>query len=116
MLPAAIVWGVGTALGELPPYFVTRAAKRAGKRAGEFDEELADAQGKTDLISKMKVHSRTPTLALTLNPTPTLALTLSLTPTLTLTLTLTRSRGRRSMASWSPSSPTRRPRWSGSTW
>ena len=57
VLPAAIVWGVGTALGELPPYFVTRAAKRAGKRAGEFEEELADAQGKTDLISKMKVYT-----------------------------------------------------------
>ena len=57
VLPAAIVWGIGTALGELPPYFVTRAAKRAGKRAGEFDEELADAQGKTDLISKMKVYT-----------------------------------------------------------
>ncbi len=70
MLPAAIVWGVGTALGELPPYFVTRAAKRAGKRAGEFDEELADAQGKTDLISKMKVHSRTPTLSPDPKPNP----------------------------------------------
>jgi membrane protein YqaA with SNARE-associated domain len=57
VLPAAIVWGIGTALGELPPYFVTRAAKRAGKRAGEFEEELADAQGKTDLISKMKVYT-----------------------------------------------------------
>jgi len=38
--PAVIVWGAGTAIGELPPYFVTRAAKRAGKRAGEFDAEL----------------------------------------------------------------------------
>jgi len=55
LLPAAIVWGVGTALGELPPYFVTRAAKRAGKRAGDFEEELEEAKGKTDVVSKLKV-------------------------------------------------------------
>jgi len=55
VLPAAIVWGVGTALGELPPYFVTRAAKRAGNRAGEFEEELEDAEGKTDFVSRLKM-------------------------------------------------------------
>ena len=54
------MWGVGTALGELPPYFVTRAAKRAGQRAGEFEEELEDAKGKTDVISKLKVRAPPP--------------------------------------------------------
>lgn len=50
-----IIWGAGTAIGELPPYFVTRAAKRAGKRSGEFDSELEEAKNKTDLVSRIKV-------------------------------------------------------------
>jgi hypothetical protein len=32
------LWGTGTAIGELPPYFVSRAASIAGQRS----EELAD--------------------------------------------------------------------------
>ena len=32
------MWGFGTALGELPPYFVARAASAAGG----IDEELED--------------------------------------------------------------------------
>ena len=32
------MWGLGTALGELPPYFVARAASAAGG----IDEELED--------------------------------------------------------------------------
>ena len=43
------------AAGELPPYFITRAARRAGKRASDFEDELEEAKGKTDLISVMKV-------------------------------------------------------------
>jgi len=34
---------------------VTRAAKRAGERAGEFDAELEEAMGRTDLVSRIKV-------------------------------------------------------------
>ena len=34
----AFLWGAGTALGELPPYFVARAASAAGG----IDEELED--------------------------------------------------------------------------
>lgn len=34
----AFLWGVGTALGELPPYFIARAARLSGKAL----EELAD--------------------------------------------------------------------------
>ena len=41
--------------GELPPYFITRAAKRAGKRASDFENELAEARAGTDLVSKLKV-------------------------------------------------------------
>lgn len=32
----AFLWGAGTAIGELPPYFVAKAASLAGKK----DEEL----------------------------------------------------------------------------
>lgn len=34
----AFLWGFGTALGELPPYFVARAARAANKRADELAE------------------------------------------------------------------------------
>jgi hypothetical protein len=41
VLIACVAWGTGTAVGELPPYFVGRAAALAEKRAGfEHDEEL----------------------------------------------------------------------------
>lgn len=36
----AFLWGLGTALGELPPYFVARAASEAGKSTEELDELL----------------------------------------------------------------------------
>ena len=45
VLIACWVWGTGTAVGELPPYFVARAAALAGKRAAELDEELGDGGG-----------------------------------------------------------------------
>jgi len=32
--PAVVLWGCGTAVGELPPYFITRAARRTGARPG----------------------------------------------------------------------------------
>ena len=37
----AFLWGAGTAIGELPPYFVARAASAAGG----IDEELEDILG-----------------------------------------------------------------------
>lgn len=37
----AFLWGFGTAIGELPPYFVARAAAEAGK----VDEELENQEG-----------------------------------------------------------------------
>ncbi|KAL2649776.1 hypothetical protein R1flu_017904 [Riccia fluitans] len=37
----AVLWGIGTALGELPPYFVSRAARLSGEKPRELDEELA---------------------------------------------------------------------------
>ncbi|MCO5560236.1 hypothetical protein L7F22_013847 [Adiantum nelumboides] len=34
----AVLWGIGTALGELPPYFLSRAGRIAGDRLIEFDD------------------------------------------------------------------------------
>lgn len=39
----AFLWGAGTALGELPPYFVARAASAAGGMDEEL-EEIFDAE------------------------------------------------------------------------
>jgi len=32
------LWGLGTALGELPPYFIAKAARMANKKAEELEE------------------------------------------------------------------------------
>ena len=53
--PSVVLWGSGTAIGELPPYFITRAAKRAGTQATDYEAELAEAAEATDIISKLKV-------------------------------------------------------------
>ena len=36
--PAALLWGAGTAIGELPPYFVSRAATLSGQKLAELDK------------------------------------------------------------------------------
>ncbi|GAY42549.1 hypothetical protein CUMW_067770 [Citrus unshiu] len=44
----AILWGVGTALGELPPYFISRAASISGSRLDamdEFDDSSTESDG-----------------------------------------------------------------------
>ena len=38
----ASLWGFGTAIGELPPYFVSLAASKAGGKSEELEEELED--------------------------------------------------------------------------
>ncbi|URD73457.1 SNARE associated Golgi protein [Musa troglodytarum] len=43
----AILWGLGTALGELPPYFIARAARMSGNKVGAV-EELDAASSKED--------------------------------------------------------------------
>jgi len=37
----AFMWGAGTALGELPPYFVARAHRLAGEEEEDIDPQLA---------------------------------------------------------------------------
>ncbi|KAG5190834.1 hypothetical protein JKP88DRAFT_352527 [Tribonema minus] len=59
--PACVLWGIGTAIGEIPPYAVSRAAALAGVHNEELDmvERLERQQsqelGKWDLMTKMKV-------------------------------------------------------------
>ncbi|OMO62562.1 vacuole membrane protein 1 [Corchorus capsularis] len=46
----AILWGIGTALGELPPYFISRAAHVSGSKLdimNEFDSSLTEDGGDT---------------------------------------------------------------------
>lgn len=47
----AFLWGAGTAMGELPPYFVARAASAAGG----IDEELEDILENDDGTDNAKV-------------------------------------------------------------
>ncbi|KAK8938092.1 hypothetical protein KSP40_PGU009681 [Platanthera guangdongensis] len=43
----AVLWGIGTALGELPPYFISRAARLSGDSLDEM-EDLAAVSTKKD--------------------------------------------------------------------
>ncbi|KAH8395743.1 hypothetical protein KR222_002927 [Zaprionus bogoriensis] len=46
----SLIWGVGTALGELPPYFMARAARLAGKNVEEWE-----GQGRLNLFHRSKL-------------------------------------------------------------
>jgi len=50
-----MLWGFGTAIGELPPYLVSRAARETGCTDSEYQAELDDAKSKADVFSKMKI-------------------------------------------------------------
>lgn len=43
----SFLWGFGTALGELPPYFISKAARAAGKKAEELEEIDLEEKGWT---------------------------------------------------------------------
>jgi len=43
----AVLWGVGTAIGELPPYFISRAGSMSGRKLDEAMKEL-DASSTED--------------------------------------------------------------------
>ncbi len=51
----AFLWGAGTAIGELPPYYMAKAAAEAGKSSEEIDElgEIEKIKNKT-FIEKVK--------------------------------------------------------------
>ena len=44
----AFLWGLGTAIGELPPYYVARAASLAGRKHEELAEMLDENAVKSD--------------------------------------------------------------------
>jgi len=48
------LWGTGTALGEIPPYAISRAAKIAGNHNSEF-EEITKTKSKWAIMDRMKV-------------------------------------------------------------
>lgn len=50
-----MLWGFGTAIGELPPYAVSKTARLAGGTDSEFEAELKEAKEKKDLFSRMKI-------------------------------------------------------------
>lgn len=51
----AFLWGLGTALGELPPYFVARAASLAGRKHEELEEMVSDEESPRSFVDKVKV-------------------------------------------------------------
>ncbi|KAM7067578.1 vacuole membrane protein 1 isoform 2-T2 [Molossus nigricans] len=56
----ACMWGVGTAIGELPPYFMARAARLSGAEPDdeeyqEFEEMLEHAEAAQDFASRAKL-------------------------------------------------------------
>ncbi|XP_075905833.1 vacuole membrane protein 1 isoform X1 [Nelusetta ayraudi] len=56
----ACMWGAGTAIGELPPYFMARAARQSGADPDdedyeEFEEMLEQAEGTQDFVTRAKL-------------------------------------------------------------
>ncbi|XP_071737017.1 vacuole membrane protein KMS1-like [Rutidosis leptorrhynchoides] len=54
----AILWGLGTALGELPPYFISRAASISGDKlddAEEMDASSSENNGVASNLNNMKL-------------------------------------------------------------
>jgi membrane protein YqaA with SNARE-associated domain len=49
VVPWCIIWGGGTALGEIPPYLLSYAAAKEGKKTGELEEVSS-----FDILNRMK--------------------------------------------------------------
>lgn len=54
----AFMWGIGTAIGELPPYFMALAASKSGKNNEELNEIIEKEQNIVilSLIDRVKVY------------------------------------------------------------
>ncbi|KAJ0581068.1 hypothetical protein HanRHA438_Chr04g0176291 [Helianthus annuus] len=50
----SILWGLGTAIGELPPYFISRAASISGGKADELEELNGDNNGVSSHMNQLK--------------------------------------------------------------
>lgn len=55
---SCLLWGAGTAIGELPPYFVARQARLSGEKISELNEindsDSANNKNKNSLMSRIK--------------------------------------------------------------
>lgn len=49
----SLSWGIGTAIGELPPYWAARAARLQNKRSAELDEEFASTDD-SGMVGRIK--------------------------------------------------------------
>ncbi|CAN1129306.1 hypothetical protein LINPERPRIM_LOCUS17371, partial [Linum perenne] len=55
----AVLWGVGTALGELPPYFISRAARLSGSNIDAMEElEVISSEGDGVIATRLKTIKR----------------------------------------------------------
>lgn len=54
VLPVFALWGMGTAIGEVPPYFVSYMARKAGT-SNEDMAEIDNMRTKADVVSRMQV-------------------------------------------------------------
>jgi membrane protein YqaA with SNARE-associated domain len=54
VLPVFIFWGIGTAVGEVPPYFIAYMARKSGDNNPDM-ADIDEIRTKTDPISKMQV-------------------------------------------------------------
>ena len=50
----SFLWGMGTAIGELPPYFVSRAAAQAGRKHEELEE--MESEMNSTFIGRQKAN------------------------------------------------------------
>ncbi|GJP50657.1 hypothetical protein CLOM_g9796 [Closterium sp. NIES-68] len=48
VLPEVLLWGAGTAVGELPPFLVARAARLSGESIRSLEGQAGDEQGEED--------------------------------------------------------------------
>ncbi|CAN1807735.1 hypothetical protein LINPERHAP1_LOCUS25142, partial [Linum perenne] len=55
----AVLWGIGTALGELPPYFISRAARLSGSNIDSMEElEVVSSEGDGVIATRLKTIKR----------------------------------------------------------
>lgn len=57
VLLEAFLWGLGTAIGELPPYFVSRAARLAGQKNEELEDIVPLDKKDKNFLDKAKVFA-----------------------------------------------------------
>jgi membrane protein YqaA with SNARE-associated domain len=58
ILPTAILWGIGTAFGEIPPYLLSYQAAKAGERNMELDSAMRVGHNEGELLAREKESSR----------------------------------------------------------